>query len=495
MRKLLEFPAPRPSEHFKIPVDPLADADGAFVMKFPGKVSVLSGTEDIDFQIWPILRCLTPDNLLRIAEIAVSPFGKVIFVCRHAYMLNLAVETFRHILEPRGWRGVVHGIVHARDIKVYIEDPGPYLMGIDSKCTNFAYSMAPEVCVVDLETNDVRCSSLPPNALSRGAQRDKLVKKLSEAIGPVSNYGIPIEITEAFPGSRFRPFSQVEVNGKVAPAERLLPPANWAYDESRFLSTFDAILAVRPNQSVLSRLLPFRQSGRRKTSELSSNAAHVQQIVRNQSSNFVDRRDLMEAKLWRMNKKLGSLMQETQSWSVQMEQFQTFTERLNKDAHDMRIKLDKERKEAKRLNSVVADSKQKQSDLADRLRKAESARAETAAKLEQIENARKEMEEQSSRMMQEMSAILAAADDNDMLEGILEKVEARLETMSERSAQSLPNNGRGSALRGQQGRGRTGSTLSTQTASILEDLQEQDVTAMQRLVSDPSDFQALGEES
>lgn len=70
MRKLLEFPAPRPSERFKIPVDPLADAEGAFVMRFPGKVSLNSITADIDFQIWPILRCLDADNLLRVAEVS-----------------------------------------------------------------------------------------------------------------------------------------------------------------------------------------------------------------------------------------------------------------------------------------------------------------------------------------------------------------------------------------------------------------------------------------
>jgi hypothetical protein len=69
MRKLLEFPAPRPSERFKIPVDPLADAEGAFVMRFPGKVSLNSITADIDFQLWPVLRCLDADNLLRIAEV------------------------------------------------------------------------------------------------------------------------------------------------------------------------------------------------------------------------------------------------------------------------------------------------------------------------------------------------------------------------------------------------------------------------------------------
>lgn len=80
----------------------------------------------------------------------------------------------------------MHGVVHARDIKVYVEDPGPFLIGVDSRCINLAKGkMDPDICYVDLETNDVRCQTPPPGALFRGAQREKLVKKLAEAIGNV----------------------------------------------------------------------------------------------------------------------------------------------------------------------------------------------------------------------------------------------------------------------------------------------------------------------
>lgn len=82
-------------------------------------------------------------------------------------------------------------------------------------------------------------------------------------------------------------------NGRVAPAERLLPPSNWNYNQDRFLSTFDAVMSIRPNSNVLQRILHFK-NGVRKAAELSTNAQHVQQIVRNQSNNFVDKRDLME---------------------------------------------------------------------------------------------------------------------------------------------------------------------------------------------------------
>lgn len=120
-------------------------------------------------------------------------------------MLNVAVETFRHLLEPRGvsetaplhvsinlisfctqWKGITHGIVHTRDIKVFIEDPGPFLIGIDSRCINIAREKVdPEICYVDLETNDVRCERPPLGSLLKGVQRERLVKRLSDAIGTV----------------------------------------------------------------------------------------------------------------------------------------------------------------------------------------------------------------------------------------------------------------------------------------------------------------------
>jgi hypothetical protein len=58
------------------------------------------------------------------------------------------------------------------------------------------------------------------------------------------------------------------------------------------------VISIRPNTNVLQRILHLRNSVR-KAAELSTNAQHVQQIVRNQSNNFVDKRDLMEGKLER----------------------------------------------------------------------------------------------------------------------------------------------------------------------------------------------------
>jgi hypothetical protein len=69
-----------------------------------------------------------------------------------------------------------------------MEDPGPFLIGIDSRCIALAKEkIDSEICYVDLETNDVRCERPLPGSLFKGAQRDRLVKRLAEAIGNVGH--------------------------------------------------------------------------------------------------------------------------------------------------------------------------------------------------------------------------------------------------------------------------------------------------------------------
>jgi hypothetical protein len=57
--------------------------------------------------------------------------------------------TVKYIVELRGWNGVALPAVHSRDAKIYIEDPGPYIIGL---ATEARYSIKPpaEVCIVDL---------------------------------------------------------------------------------------------------------------------------------------------------------------------------------------------------------------------------------------------------------------------------------------------------------------------------------------------------------
>ena len=62
-------------------------------------------------------------------------------------MLGIAVMTVKYLVELRGWNGIALTAVHSRDAKIYIDDPGPWIMGL---ATEARYSVRPpaEVCVV-----------------------------------------------------------------------------------------------------------------------------------------------------------------------------------------------------------------------------------------------------------------------------------------------------------------------------------------------------------
>lgn len=140
------------------------------------------------------------------------------------------------------------------------------------------------------------------------------------------------------------------------------------------------------------------------------------------------------AKLWRMNKRLALLMQESQSWNSQFTQFQGFTEKLSSEATDLRTKLERERREAKRLSGVISESRQAQEQLSKKLSRAEEAHKEAVEELERIDEFRRELQEQRDIMFTEMATLAAAAEDANVLADIEHKIELKAETLSARSA-------------------------------------------------------------
>ena len=64
-------------------------------------------------------------------------------------MLGIAVLTIKYLVELRGWSGIALASVHSRDAKIYIDDPGPWIMGLATEM-RYAVRPPPEVCVVDL---------------------------------------------------------------------------------------------------------------------------------------------------------------------------------------------------------------------------------------------------------------------------------------------------------------------------------------------------------
>ena len=62
---------------------------------------------------------------------------------------QIAVATTKYLVELRGWNGIALPAVHSRDAKIYIDDPGPWIMGLATEA-RYSVRPAPEVCVCDL---------------------------------------------------------------------------------------------------------------------------------------------------------------------------------------------------------------------------------------------------------------------------------------------------------------------------------------------------------
>jgi len=62
---------------------------------------------------------------------------------------QIAVSTIKYLVELRGWNGIALPAVHSRDAKIYIDDPGPWIMGLSTEA-RYSVRPAPEVCVCDL---------------------------------------------------------------------------------------------------------------------------------------------------------------------------------------------------------------------------------------------------------------------------------------------------------------------------------------------------------
>ncbi|GAA5895118.1 hypothetical protein JCM5296_000885 [Sporobolomyces johnsonii] len=446
MERVLNSPAPRPGEKISLPVS-VSDSQTStsFVAIMPGSLDWTTGSWlHHNVPTWPLFKALHPDNLLSIAELALAPLGRILLISRHSIMLGVATLTLQLILEKRGWKGLVFPVAHARDLRIYLEDPGPWLCGVPSTSRSVALAgLPPEVVVVDLDTNVVTCAKPSPSSVSSGAAREKSRRRLESAIGTVGPYfSVPLSIVEAFPAGRFRPFSDVEVDGEPREAERLLPDPSWNWDESRVLAEFDAILSEIPRSGIVAKL--FRTKKARKIAELDRSTAHVQNIVRKHATTFVDRRDILEGKISKLNQKLAFLMGESVEWQQSFDVFKAFSEKLTRESADLKTRLEKERREASRLSNQIASERVRQAELEAGLEATERAREQALAELASVDQVRSNLEEQRNIIMQEIMCLLSADDEsNPIFQAVYTRIESRSSSSSRPgSAQSLRQSGK-----------------------------------------------------
>jgi len=85
--------------------------------------------------------------------------------------------------------------------------------------------------------------------------------------------------------------------------------------------------------------------------------------MRKRANQFVDARDEMEAKLGRISRRLAFLVHETDVWKERFTQFEELTEKLGTEASDLKARIEKEKRESKRLSSVVGEKEKEKENL------------------------------------------------------------------------------------------------------------------------------------
>ncbi|KAL8283718.1 hypothetical protein RQP46_005513 [Phenoliferia psychrophenolica] len=187
-----------------------------------------------------------------------------------------------------------------------------------------------------------------------------------------------------------------------------LPPEVAVVDldsnSNRTLLELDAILREAPRPGRIAKL--FGTKPLRKRVELDPSARHVQSMIRRHANTFVDRRDLLESRINRLNNKLASLMTESADWQKSLEIFQAFSDKLTKESVDLKTRLEKERREARRLTGQPENK---------RWSKVQAVRAA--------------LEQQKNILTSEIQAVLSADESSPLYESVY----SRLDALSHRS--------------------------------------------------------------
>ncbi|KAH9937703.1 AEX-3 domain-containing protein [Fomitopsis serialis] len=413
--KILSHPAPRAGELVRLDASASASSSSTetnleVVARFPGGLDFGRGLVDVNFTMWPLFKCLNIDNILTICEIALAPTGRILFFSRHPAILGIAVHTIKYLVELRGWSGVALATVHSRDAKIYVDDPGPWIIGLATEA-RYCVRPPPEVCVVDLDINYLNCPAPPSGTVSTKQQRDRYRQRLLAAFEPHyhPDHCVPSEFKEAFPAGRFRPVCKIQAKrgaASTAVADMVKPPEWW--HSTRIIQAFDSVLADKMKRpSLLKRISSFGSV--RPPPRLSQAEQHIQMSIRKRATAFVDARDELETKIGRLSRRLNFLMTESDLWREKFVTFEQYAEKLSVEASELRSKINKEQRETKRLSSVITLTAVEKSKLQNQLRDTEDAHTKALTELQQMQQAMEKMEEERAEMIAEVEAQIERA--------------------------------------------------------------------------------------
>ncbi|KAG6842211.1 hypothetical protein C0991_000181 [Blastosporella zonata] len=264
----------------------------------------------------------------------------------------IAVSTIKYLVELRGWNGISLPAVHSRDAKIYIDDPGPWIMGLATETSEFK---------------------------------------------------------EAFPAGRFRPVCKIQAKrgaSSAAVAEQIKPPEWW--HSTRIIQAFDAVLQDKfKKPSLFKRISMF--GAVKRPPQLTAAEQLIQHSIRKRATAFVDARDDLETKIGRLSRRLNFLMTESDLWRDKFVTFEQYAEKLSAEANQLRTKINKEQRETKRLSGLVTLTAVEKSKLQNQLKDTEMAHKEAILELERMRETMEKMEQERAEMVAEVEAQIERA--------------------------------------------------------------------------------------
>ncbi|WVR04747.1 hypothetical protein IAU60_001758 [Kwoniella sp. DSM 27419] len=405
IHRVLNYDCPRPGEIVKLAVGEAPDDRVTIEGHMPGGLMDFDkGLTKVDFQLWPLFQAVELDHILTCTEVAMSASGRVVFCSRHPAMLNVAVNTLKYIVDLAGWDGIIVPMLHARDATFLTEDPGPYIVGVSTETKSLAMPPS-EAVLVDLDTNTLTCESLPGGVITPRNKREKVRNRLYAALGaqyPMDRT-IPIEFKVSYPRGSFRNFHRVLYKGQRPHylGERLKPPPWWHHEA--IMAVFDKMLAERHKKpSLIQRMM--RTGMARSEVQLSAGEQLAKAMMRRRALHYVETRDDLELKVAKIDRRLLKLVQEGEHWRKQFELFEKYADKLTLEANELKIKIDRERKEAKRLSSLATEQTKHNVELEDKLKNTEDARAEAMRQLSDMHQSIQELEREREDLMDTFEA-------------------------------------------------------------------------------------------
>jgi nicotinamide N-methyltransferase len=214
------------------------------------------------------------------------------------------------------------------------------------------------------------------------------------------------EFKEAFPAGRFRPVCHVQAGRGATPsavADAISAPEWW--NSTRIIQAFDEVLRARTRPpSFLRRIASLGTPLR--APALSRAELAAQTVIRRRARAFVDAQDELQSRIGRLSRRLNFLMGEADAWRDKFVTFEAYAERLATEASELRAKVQKEQKDARRMSALNAAEK---TQLQSKLRETEEAQRKAAIEVAEMREQMRGLEEEREAMIKEVEAQIETA--------------------------------------------------------------------------------------